>query len=306
MVHECPRYLTKTVRDEQTHTISVPSENLVIPLTVDGVISFFNTRKPTEADKESSRWIDMTYDSPQYDPYDASMKERELRLLGLDFPSANADMFDRKVSKLSSEMAKVSSWLSPTDLLQDLEEHEYLEYSDLTRIESAVRTRVRKGAVSAETLARRWNIGLPTARQTLRVVTQLGVRHFSGQRPTKRMWSKSEALRFRHLNTSMFTDTMQGPCISRRGNKYLQVYTNDAMWTGAYPMKAKSDAPATLDLLFRQVGVPKLLTPDKAMELTQGDFLKKARAAGSHIHPTEPYTPNHQRAETTIHSIKRR
>ena len=57
-------------------------------------------------------------------------------------------------------------------------------------------------------------------------------------------------------------------------------------------MKSKSEAHFTLDLLHSQYGVFHTMIPDNAMELTQGEFLRKARKAGSMIHPSEAYTPN--------------
>ncbi|GKY96005.1 hypothetical protein MPSEU_000561000 [Mayamaea pseudoterrestris] len=298
-VHDCPRFLSKA-KGKKVHSILAPEAGLHIPLLCDGVISLFHARKPTEEDKDTYEWIDMTYSSPQYNPQDDSFTRREEALMEETYPGIDFDMFDRSISKVG-----VSIWQSPRDVLSTIKEDKCFSHADMIRIQSAVRTRKRKGAVTAEQLQRRWNIGLETARKTLQVVTQLGVRHFAGERPMRRMWSRAEALRFRNLNTFMFTDTMQGPCKSRRGNQYLQVYCTDASFTSVYPMKARKQAPETLELLFRDVGVPKILTPDNAPELVAGDFLKKARAAGSHIHSTEPWTPNHQRCESTNHVLKR-
>jgi hypothetical protein len=290
LVDEVPRCLAPKDKPDG-HRIYIPEVNLTIPLLLDGVISYFSVRRPTEEDKQESVWIDMSYDSPAWNPYDPSLKTRELALMRNEHEFLHEEYFDIDTD---GDGGAFMMALSTQPML-----------SGADRATAAIKTRSRRGAVSAEDLARRWGIGLATARKTIEVVTQKGVRYFGGDRPVKRMWAKSEALRFRSLNTFMFTDTVQGPCESRRGNAYFQLYTTDASWTGLYPMKKKSEAHETLDRLFHDVGVPKVLVPDMALELTMGTFAKKARAAGAQIHPIEPRTPNHQRCETVTLALKR-
>ena len=47
-----------------------------------------------------------------------------------------------------------------------------------------------------------------------------------------------------------------------------------------------------------------MLTPDNTMSLIAGDFSKKARHAGSIIHPIESHTPNQYHAESMACEIK--
>ena len=298
IVDECPRVFSES-RHQHTHSIRVPDEELSIPLFLDGTNSVFRTRRPTSEDLAECKQIDMTYDMPVYDPHSQVLAEQEAGLIGADYPGIDQDMFSRNVSATTSELSKVSAWHSPVDAMEKLNDDEGYVMTDVMRIASSVTTRKRRGAVTAERLARNWHIGLQTARNTVKATTQKAVRHFDGERPTRRMGSRAEALRFRSLRTFMSTDTKQGPCVSRRGNKYLQVYTSDESWSAVYPIKTRKDVADTLELLFRDAGVPSMLSPDCAPELIGGDFLKKARAAGSLIHPIEPRTPNHQRCETT-------
>ena len=60
-----------------------------------------------------------------------------------------------------------------------------------------------------------------------------------------------------------------------------------------------------MGLLHHQHRVSTVLMPDNAMALTAGEFKKKARAAGSIIHPIEAHTPNQNRADTMVREIKR-
>jgi hypothetical protein len=82
-------------------------------------------------------------------------------------------------------------------------------------------------------------------------------------------------------------------------------FTPDFGWIHAYPIARKADAHLTLDLLHCDFGVFHTITVDNAKELTQKDFLQKVRKAGSIVHPTEPYTPNQNRAESAIRELKR-
>jgi hypothetical protein len=70
-------------------------------------------------------------------------------------------------------------------------------------------------------------------------------------------------------------------------------------------MKSKSEAHYSLDNLFRKVGVPRVIIPDNAKELTEGMFKKKALQVGAAIHPIEAHTPNANIAEHVIRELKR-
>ena len=102
----------------------------------------------------------------------------------------------------------------------------------------------------------------------------------------------------------MFTDTLFSKVTSKSGNRCAQVFVTRADFTRVYPMKKKSQAHEALDLLHHQVGVPAVMIPDGAKELTSGDFAKKSRKAGSYLHPIEAYTPNHNRAESAVRELK--
>jgi len=52
---------------------------------------------------------------------------------------------------------------------------------------SAVQTKVRKGTVSPETLAKRWNVGIETARKTIEKTAQLAVRDFTNVSGSRRL-----------------------------------------------------------------------------------------------------------------------
>jgi hypothetical protein len=164
---------------------------------------------------------------------------------------------------------------------------------------------IRKGAVSAEVLAKRWFIGLNAAQRTLEKSTQRGTRDFSVSSGSKRLKHAAHQLMFRHIRATIYTDTMFAKQKSLRQNTCAQVYVTTFHWTKIFPMKLKSDAHQTLDKLHKEVGVFETIVPDNAPELVAGDFRRKAIHAGSRIKPVEAYTHNQNLAESAIQEVRR-
>jgi hypothetical protein len=104
----------------------------------------------------------------------------------------------------------------------------------------------------------------------------------------------------------MFTDTMEAGTLSKRQNKYAQVFVVPPNWTKVYTMRTKGEAHHCLGSLFHEVGVPDKMVMDGSKEQTQGEFKKKLRDAGCMVHQTEPYTPWSDRAELAIRELKRK
>jgi hypothetical protein len=79
-VHDTPKFLTDqpTTHD---HAIVVRSldndDELLIPLSLEGVISTFWTRKPTTQEYESCPHYELTFDTPEYDPSDKGYAQQE-------------------------------------------------------------------------------------------------------------------------------------------------------------------------------------------------------------------------------------
>jgi hypothetical protein len=152
---------------------------------------------------------------------------------------------------------------------------------------------------------RRWKIGLDTVSHTIDRTTQLGVHDFTHTTAGRRLRNTNQQLQHRRLSAKVYTDTMFAHHSSLQGNTMAQIYATDFGWVKVYPMVKKPDAHMTLVLLHHQYGVFHTIVPDDAKELMKKDFLNKARKAGANIHPTEPYTPNHNKAEAAIRELKR-
>ena len=123
---------------------SIIHENLHIPLSRNGVISFFNVHKPTteEIQNLDESWrIDMTPDNRIKNPNDSAYEADE-RILhdGLGVNANIASIENRRINSICHNVV-----------------------ADIHH--------TREGTVSPTEISRRWGIGLETAQRTLRYYT---------------------------------------------------------------------------------------------------------------------------------------
>ena len=97
-------------------------------------------------------------------------------------------------------------------------------------------TKKKKAEVTPFDLAKRWNIGLETAKKTLLRTTKRGLR--TSPNPLLSQWysTNDRMSRHRRLPVDWFTDTLEAGIVSHRGNKYAQVYAQRNTWCKAYLM----------------------------------------------------------------------
>ena len=131
------------------------------------------------------------------------------------------------------------------------------------------------------------------------------VRDTSNVSGDKRLSPYANLLRYPKLQCDMYVDILVGKCVSLDGNKYTAFYGTIFGWCYADPIKLRNEVHYTLRGLFERIGVPSVLIPDNAGELTGGNFRKIALRYGSTIHPIEAYTPNQNIAEGLIREVKR-
>ncbi|KAI2504636.1 Reverse transcriptase (RNA-dependent DNA polymerase) [Fragilaria crotonensis] len=170
---------------------------------------------------------------------------------------------------------------------------------------SALRSIQSGRPFEARTLARNWGIDLQTAKRTVDVTTQRGVRTVLHPTLSRRFRTNDRQLRYRRLPIDCFTDTLISNTTSRRNNKYAQIFATSDGWCRAFPMQKKSLAHEGLSLLFQREGVPNTIIMDGAREQTMGIFRKKCREVGVHVKQTEPHTPWSNAAEAAIRELKR-
>ena len=79
---------------------------------------------------------------------------------------------------------------------------------------------------------------------------------------------------YNRLQHSAFTNTIQAGTVSRRVNRYAQVYSTKFGWSRSHPMKRKGNAHESMSLLFKRDGVPPKMLMDGSKEETLGSFGK--------------------------------
>jgi len=316
MVNDIPKCLTDSPT-ERTHAIIVtdPETNyeLLIPLSIRGVTSTFPTRKPTQQEYNECIHFDLTYDSPEYEPTDTRYERMERQSTQtIDRLQATGDRDQTRhlhsVTR-SLSMARVANDIESDSKLLDIS-HVFNDHSLAYEIKrsinvASVNIKERRNGIDAQMLARNFGIGLDTAKKTLKVTTQRGVRSVANPTLSRRFRTNDRQLRYKRLPVDMFTDTMISKVKSRRQNQYAQIYATAEGWTRAYPMQTKSQAHETLSMLHQQVGVPNVMIMDGSKEQTLGQFRHKCRQAGSHVKQTEPYSPWQNAAEGAIRELKK-
>ena len=297
-VNEVPLlHLPYDQRYHDSHSIITPE--VTIPLLLDGVISHFNVRKPTAHEVNSPdhfTHVHLTSSSPwnPQDPQNATLESSLRAALDSDQPGERGR--NRRIQSVQAILNTRTS--AAVDMNQVGAALHHISVA-------TTKPPTRKGAVTADVLAKRWNIGLEAAKKTIANTTQRAVRDFTHTSGGRRMKPLAYQLRYPRLNVEMYTDTVFGKVKSLLGNTCAQVYTTPFHWCHVDPMRTKSEAHLTLDALFKSVGIPRVLIPDNAKELTQGDFRRKAQRVQCPIHPVEAYTPNQNFAEDAIRELKR-
>jgi hypothetical protein len=325
-VDEVPKFLAENPND-QTHALCFPNEQgYTIPLSLKGVTSYFPTRKPTLDEYNNCRCIDLTYESPEWNPHSLAFERQEEAMTdssGHMKEKQHHRFHDRRIcvletalrvnaartgnlrdeaqrvgdqhSQCSSVLSSVSNTLNDDSFYSSLLSHVNISHTS-TR---------RKNVIDAERLATTWNIGIEAAKQTLKATTQRGIRSVANPDIARRFRTNDRQLRYRRLRTNMFSDTYFASATSKDGNNCAQIFCDETGWMRSYPMKSKSTAHEALSLLFSQFGVPDTLVVDGSLEQVKGQFKKKAREADCHIRQTEPYSWWSNRAEGAIRELKK-
>jgi hypothetical protein len=304
IVNETPRFLTENP-DEFTYTILIPDtatgRPYVIPLGIHGVTSTFPTRKPSISEFESLPHVELTSEDPPYDPHDTTFATQERSLITTVWEkgdrigvapssrrlcSVSRTLEAAKAISVGSDAATLS--LKQTSVTHD----DMLLYDSITNNISVLRKYGSSGKqFKPEQLAKNWGIDLATAKRTIDVTTQRGVRTVLHPTLSRRFRTNDRQLRYRRLAIDCFTDTLISNIPSRRNNKYAQIFSTSDGWCRAYPMAKKSMAHEGLSLLFQRDGVPNTIIMDGAREQTMGEFRRKCREVGVHVKQTEPHSP---------------
>ena len=113
-------------------------------------------------------------------------------------------------------------------------------------------------------------------------------------------------LRYPSLPYDVFTDTLIAGTVSKRGNKYSQVFGTSFGWTRSYLMDTKGQAHEAISLLFKCDSVPLTMISDGSKEqAVKKGFSNKLCDTCCHYKQLKPYSPQSNAAEMNIHELKR-
>ena len=316
------------VNDEPKHMVPNPTEyhnaiaiktpdsndkasELIIPLAMSGVFSYFEARKPTLEEWESTHenlCIPLTYDTPEWEPTKLDLAQAENNMVGSDgtfVSDRDAGLWDQE--RISRVIASLSKDLDPplANLADALQAHVHVK-SKAHRAVKSVKTGTKRWKVGPLALAKRWGIGVGAAQRTVDSTTQDTVKSLANPTLSRRFATHAKLMKCRRLPCKMFTDTMEAKHISWfRKSRYGQVYVTDFGWVGFYPMRQKSDAPDTLVSLANDKGMPTTFVMDNSLEQTKGEFKRIARSYGCRIHQLDTYSPWQNTAEDGIRELKK-
>lgn len=193
----------------------------------------------------------------------------------------------RHISKVQSVPVNRRNIESETDLVLGQVSSCYLEEETNSRIIASTVTTDMHSVISAENMSKKWKIGIETAKRTMQVTTQCGVR--TAMHPITRRYRVDHLqLHKNRLNSHFYGNSLVAKTKSLQGNNGAPVYTN-GKFTAIYPWKLKSDVGQILSDFCADVGIPEQLTADLAGEQSGlgTDFLATARQLRIDMHWTE-------------------
>jgi hypothetical protein len=154
-------------------------------------VSYFPTRKPTTAEFQTCRRVELTSEEPEWDPSSVTFQEQEDTTVdahGRVYNTGDGNKRSRRIISSSRRIDSVSvSHARACDLVNansqclavltgigpNLHHGDFLLESLQMNVKvSATGTGKRKHTLSAERLATNWGISLDAAKQTLEVTTK--------------------------------------------------------------------------------------------------------------------------------------
>jgi hypothetical protein len=269
IVDTCPKQFSG---GKSMHGIYVPDENLYLPFHLHGVISHLVTYLPTDEQLNNCRWIYMTSDA-EWKPYSEIFSENEKAYQNVERGMTEGENFN-----VTGE-----------------------------RVIASETTIVRRSSIDSTNLARRWGINQSLAAMTLQAMTTRAIRNYPEEEFSRRFRTRQAQLRFPHLRTKWYSDTLFFNRTSIRGYTCAQFFCNNESWNRIVPMRSKADAGDALNTVVRDVGIPEFgIHTDNAGE-ESGVDTEWERVRKHFLIPqtfVEPYSPWMNHAEHEIGLFK--
>ena len=177
-VNECPKFLAKALTIEH-HSMYFPEEDKRFPLKLHGTISYIPVRMPNNDEIISIETVlELTPKVNKWDPHDdcyeqqeesmltfsGELKERQQRKFIVSATSCESKCTAIDAESKSSNYGSFCNCVTQRTRKMGLSTH---------KVYSIKTTSGAKSKISPKELAKTWNIGLETARKTLKVTTRL-------------------------------------------------------------------------------------------------------------------------------------
>lgn len=300
-----------------------------IPFDMRGTTACFDSRRPTPEELDTCPMFTMS-DPDYWDPHniqfniaDVSVNDREADCRIGEYELCLSECSTSYVPQLlsSSLIAAVQVSSAHVDQNKKTKKRKFIEEENVYNHDDATFhgdsqdrkystfTSDRHHAVTPELLARKWGIGLKTAKDTLANTTQLAIRSAIG--PLTRRY-RTDLLQQSHkrLKATFYTDTLFAKAKSVKQNKCAQIYTDGKGYVDARPVRNnKSDTlKDTLADIASDVGIPNVLVADGASEIfgPKTSFQALVRYLRITMRASEPDTQKQNRAEDAVRELKRR
>ena len=116
----------------------------------------------------------------------------------------------------------------------------------------AIRTGDTFSDVTPENVARRWMIGVETARTTLNVTTQRSIRSISNP-ATRRFKTQMAHLRYPRMRGMFYANIMEPKVKSLESHRYAHIIGNGRGFSKAYPMERKNESFYAFDDFVKEL-----------------------------------------------------
>ena len=294
------------------HAIVCPNDDLLIPLSLNGIFSFFHTRLPTTEEVQTCPVICMTPDGAQWDPYSEHYAANEESMI-----DAFGEMVEQRFRKrhclgigsVSSVKAEICSAIIDNNMAMTDQFPSFHDIIDKVSLPSGYMnvsaTASTPSGVSAEFLSKIWHVKQEEAEKAIQQSTQLCRQGFENGL-SRHFSTNDRMLRYRRLDSHFFTDTffVTKSGKSSRGNTCAQLFVSDKGYVALYPLKSKGDFPQALKQFCKDVGVPLKLVCDPSGEQTSSNVKSFCHKVGMTLRVLEESTQWANRAELYIGLFK--
>ena len=154
-------------------------------------------------------------------------------------------------------------------------------------------------------LRQKWGISPKKAFNMICHTTQPGFCNVLHLSLSRRFRTNDCQLQYRILPHNVYSDTLFGTTVSRRGNMCGWTLAPDFGWSCLFTMKLKSEAHEALPLFSQWDWVPPAVIFDNAKEMILGEFNRKLRETLCHLKQTKPFTSWQNAAKREIMELKK-